>query len=315
MLKDAELREELHELSAAGAGDGYISALLTFGGTLGKDEKGYYIFYSSSDYLLAWELAEYMRVTFGYHAEVHIVDPDDKRRNRAYTLEIRGRHALTLLSSLGKIKVQNGEIVSLDLGVKSKIASMKELQEYVRGVYLSVGSLTRSSEAGLRLELPFELESDADAFLSLVEREGILLGKSEKGKKITLATRKGQTISDFCALMGANKSVLVLQDMIVEKYVGSKTARAGNLMLANTDKSVNAAIKQYHDAVTLRDGTAGFIGVAKEIREVAETRIANPDVSLEQLAALLPERITKSGLYHRLRKLKELAEKIREEKG
>ena len=298
--------------SAENASDAYVSALLTFGGTLGKDEKGYYLSYTTRDYLCAWEVGEYLREKYRYRGEVHIVDPDDKRRNRFYTIEVRGRCALELLSALGKIKLANGEISSLDLGVRSHLPSVKEAQEYARGVYLSVGTLTRAAE-GLRLEMNFELESDADAFLSLLAREDISMSKSEKGEKFSVGTRKGQTISDFCALMGANKSVLVLQEMIVKKYVDGKTARAGNLMLANTDKSVSAAIKQYNDAVTLREGTGGFIGVAKEIRDVAEARIQFPDVSLEELADRLPDRITKSGLYHRLQRLHDLAERIREE--
>ena len=313
MLTEKQLKEELHALAAEDAREAYISAILTFGGALGKDEKGYYLTYSSSDYLLAWEFASYLREKYDYHGEVGIVDPDDKRRNRFYQVELRGRHALGLLSDIGKVKVADGEIVSLDLGVKSKFSSAKDVQAYARGVFLSVGNLTRAAE-GLRLELTFEVESDADAFLTLLKKEDIVMSKTEKGEKYCLATRKGQTLSDFCALMGANKSVLVLQEMIVKKYVDGKTARAGNLALANTDKSVSAAIRQYNDAVTLRDGTGGFLGVPKEIVEVAAARIENPDVSIEQLAALLPDKITKSGLYHRLQKLKELAEKIREDK-
>ena len=312
MLKDPELKEELHALSEGSVGDGYVSALLTFDGTLGRDEKGFYLSYVSHDYLLAMELGKYLREKYRYHAEVRIVDPDDKRKSRVYALEVRGKCALELLSDLGKVRLESGEIVSVDLGVKSRIPIAKEAQEYVRGVYLSTGVVTRAAE-GLRLEMTFELESDADAMLALLKREGIMMSKSEKGEKYTVGTRKGQTISDFCALMGANKSVLVLQDMLVKKYMDGKTARAGNLMLANTDKSVSAAIRQYNDAVVLRDGTGGFIGVQKELREVAEARIAHPDVSIEELASLLSDRITKSGLYHRLQKLHELAEKIRED--
>ena len=313
MLTEKELKEELHGLSAAETRDAYVSAILTFGGTLGKDEKGYYLSYSSKDYLLAWEFASYMREKYNYHAEVGIVDPGDKRRNRVYQVEIRGKYALGLLSDIGKVTLSEGEIVSLDLGVKSKVSSAKDAQAYARGVFLSVGKLTRAAE-GLRLELTFEVESDADAFLSFLKREKIVMSKSEKDKKFCIATRKGQTLSDFCALMGANKSVFIVEDMIVKKYVDGKTARAGNLALANTDKSVSAAIRQYNDAVTLRDGTGGFLGVPKEIMEVATARIENPDVSIEELALRLPGKITKSGLYHRLQKLRELAEKIREDK-
>ena len=52
----------------------------------------------------------------------------------------------------------------------------------------------------------------------------------------------------------------------------------------------------------------------EEIAEVAEARINNPDVYIEQLAAILPGKITKSGLYHRLQKMREMAKSIREDK-
>ena len=313
MLTDRELKEELHALAEGGVGDSYVSALLTFGGNLGKDEKGEYLFYSTHDYRLALELASYLFDKYGYHAEVNIVDPDDKRRNRKYALEVRGKVAKALLSDLGKVKIVDGKIAQLELGVKSRFTSVKKEEEYVRGVYLSVGAITRAAE-GLRLEMTFELESDADALHDLLMRDGILLSKTEKSKKFTLSTRKGQTIADFAARMGASKSCFVLHDMVLKKDMNSNTARAGNLLLANTDKSVSAAVMQYEDAVTLREGTAGFCGVADEIREVAEARIQNPDVSIAELISKLPHVITKSGLYHRLQKMHDLAQKIREER-
>ena len=164
MLTEKQLKEELHALCAEGVGEAFVSAILTFGGSLGKDEKGYYLSYLSHDHQLAWEFACYMCERYDYHAEVAIRDPDDKRRNRVYQADVRGKKALALLSDLGKITLDSGEIVSLDLGVKSKLAAKKDLSPYVRGVFLSVGSLTRAAE-GLRLELTFEMEGDAKAFL------------------------------------------------------------------------------------------------------------------------------------------------------
>ena len=104
MLTEKQLKEELHALAAEETREAYVSAILTFGGSLCKDEKGYYLVYSSSDYLLAWEFASYLREKYDYHAEVGIVDPDDKRRNRYYKVEVRGRNALGLLSDVGKVK-------------------------------------------------------------------------------------------------------------------------------------------------------------------------------------------------------------------
>lgn len=312
MLTDRDLKEELYALSAETVGDGFVSAILTFGGSLGKDEKGHYLSYVTPDSHLAWSFATYLGARYGYHAEVAIVDPNDRRKNRVFSVEVRGKVAVETLADLGKVETEEGRIASCDLGVKSRVPA-KDLAEYVRGVYLSVGRLTRAAD-GLRLELTFELESDANAFCLLMKRSKIPLGRSTKGDRYTLGTRRGQTVSDFLALMGASKSVFVVEDMIVKKYMDSKTARAGNLLLANTDKSVSAAVRQYEDAIVLRDGSGGFIGVPKEIREVAEARIAHPDVSLEELATKLSGTITKSGLYHRLQKMRDLAQKIREER-
>ncbi len=313
MLTEKQLKEEVHALCGAGVRDAFVSAILTFGGTLSKDEKGYYLSYTSPDYLLAWEFGAYMNERYGYHSEIAFHEPGDKRRSRTYIVVIRGKYALELLSNIGKITLTDGEIDSLDLGVKSKITPAKEIADYARGVFLSVGSLTRAAE-GLRLELTFEIEGDAKAFCSLLKKNHINLNLSGKGEKYSLSTRKIQTIADFCALMGANKGDLALQDMMLQKIVEGNSARAGNLLLANTEKSVTAAVRQYNDAVTIRDGSGGFVGVPKEIADVAKARIENPDVSLEQLASILPGKITKSGLYHRLQKMREMAENYREDK-
>ena len=313
MLTEKQLKEELHALSEGVVPAPFIDAILTFGGTLAKDEKGHYLSYASHDYLLAWAFATYLCKEYAYHAEVGIVDPGDKRRSRLYRVDVRGKKALALLSDIGKVTLSEGEIVSLDLGVKSKVTPKKALRAYARGIFLSIGSLTRAAE-GLRLELTFELEGDAKSFLALVKRAGIVMTIKEKGDKYCVMTRKAQTISDFCALMEANKSVLVLNDMMLQKIMDGNTARAGNLLLANTDKSVSAAIRQYNDAITVEQATGGFLGVPREIAEVARARIENRDVSIEELAKLLPGKITKSGLYHRLQKLHELAESIKEER-
>ena len=164
---------------------------MTFGGTLSKDEKGYYLSYVSPDYLLAWEFATYMNERYGYHSEIAFHEPGDKRRSRTYIVVIRGKYALESLSDIGKITMANGEIDSLDLGLKSKVSHAKDIAPYVRGVFLSVGSLTRASE-GLRLELTFEIGRDAKAFQSLLKKNNISLNLSGKGEKYFLSTRKIQ---------------------------------------------------------------------------------------------------------------------------
>jgi DNA-binding protein WhiA len=50
------------------------------------------------------------------------------------------------------------------------------------------------------------------------------------------------------------------------------------------------------------------------LREIAELRIESPDASLKELGEMLNPKVGKSGVNHRLRKIDELADKIRNKK-
>ena len=311
MLTDSLVKEELHALSEENVGDAFVSALLTFGGELGRDEKGYYLLYSTQDDLLALAFAKYVKSGYGYAVEVGMIQPTDKRRNKVFTVEVRGRYALNILSDLGKVKLADGVVVSMDNGVKSRISSHKDAVEYVRAAYLSVGNVCRAGD-GVRMTFAFEMEDYADAFSTLLSHYDIEMKKREKAGKYDLSTRKAQVVSDLLALIGASKSVLAVQDSMVTKEARNSIRRAEQLNAANLDKAMIAAVKQYNDVIYLRDKNRLFL-LPPELKSVAETRLSNPDLSLEALRKALPEHISKSGLYHRFEKIAEIVERMKEE--
>ncbi|MBR6281944.1 MAG: hypothetical protein IKR14_05520, partial [Lachnospiraceae bacterium] len=49
-------------------------------------------------------------------------------------------------------------------------------------------------------------------------------------------------------------------------------------------------------------------------REIAEVRLENPDTPLKDLGNLLNPPVGKSGVNHRLRRISEIAERLREER-
>ncbi len=313
MVTDEAVKEELFALGEGEKGDDFVCAILSFGGELGRDERGYYLFYATSDYRLALLLSSYLKRAYDFNGEIGITRPEDKRRKRLFTLSVRGRTALSLLSDLKKIRVSGGEITLLDSGLKRNVAYVSDPSAYVRGVYLSCGSLSRAS-GSIRLTLAFDIEEYADDFHSFLESEGIGFSKQEKNGKFYLNSRKGQSISDFFALAGASKTVLAVQDKLVLTEVKNKIQRASNLSAANMDKSMSAAVKQYNDAIYLKEHTS-FYGVPEELTSVAKARIEHRDASLDELRELLPEKISKSGLYHRFEKIGEMVNALREEKA
>ena len=311
MVTDQSVKEELFALCEEDLGDDFVQAILSFGGELGKDERGYYLFYSTHDYRLALAFSSYLKRAYSYDGEIGITAPEDKRRKRYFTVSVRSRTALSLLADLKKIRVSGGAITLLDSGLKSNIAYVSDPAAYVRGVFLSCGSLSRASGA-MRLTFVFDLEEYADEFRAFLEGEEIVLSKSERDGKFCLTSRRAQAISDFFALAGANKTVLAVQDKLVLTEVKTKIQRASNLSAANMDKAMSAAVKQYNDALYLKEHTS-FYGVPEELASVAKARLEYKDASLEELREKLPEKISKSGLYHRFEKIGEMVNALREE--
>ena len=89
--------------------------------------------------------------------------------------------------------------------------------------------------------------------------------------------------------------------------------RKVNCETANIHKTVSAAVRQVEDITTIRD-VMGFGGLPDNLQEIAQLRLARPEATLKELGEALNPPVGKSGVNHRLRKLSELADKLRNEK-
>ena len=69
------------------------------------------------------------------------------------------------------------------------------------------------------------------------------------------------------------------------------------------------------ESIQLIDKEIGIDNLPDRLREVARLRIDNQDVSIKELGEMVSTgKISKSGINHRLRKLNEMADKIRNER-
>ena len=87
--------------------------------------------------------------------------------------------------------------------------------------------------------------------------------------------------------------------------------RQVNCEAANIAKTVNAANKQLED-IRLLKAHYGFSNLPENLREMAMVRLSHPESSLQELGGYLNPPVGKSGVNHRLRKLSEMADKIRD---
>ena len=112
------------------------------------------------------------------------------------------------------------------------------------------------------------------------------------------------------AVMEANVALMDLENIRILKEMRNSINRRVNCEAANIQKTVQASTRQVENIIYLRD-YYGFSRLPDNLREMAEVRLAYPEAALKELGAYLSPPVGKSGVNHRLRKLSELAEKLR----
>jgi len=101
-----------------------------------------------------------------------------------------------------------------------------------------------------------------------------------------------------------------LENLRIVKEMRNSINRRVNCETANITKTVNASTKRIQDIMLIQK-TLGLKGLQDSLREVAEVRLEYPEATLKELGEYLNPPVGKSGVNHRLRKLSEIAERIR----
>ena len=117
---------------------------------------------------------------------------------------------------------------------------------------------------------------------------------------------------DILNVMEAHVSLMELENVRILKEMRNSVNRKVNCETANINKTVSAAVKQVEDITYLRD-TIGFDHLPENLVEAAYVRLDHPEATLKELGEALDPPVGKSGINHRLRRLSELADKVRQE--
>ena len=127
--------------------------------------------------------------------------------------------------------------------------------------------------------------------------------------------KEAEKIGDFLRIIGAVKAVLYFEDIRIYRDHKNMTNRLNNCEQANVDKIIETANDQVKDIEFLKKMDVYDLLSDKE-KEVSEYRIKYPEASLVELSEIISmetgNKITKSGVYHRLNKIRQMAVKLKE---
>lgn len=182
----------------------------------------------------------------------------------------------------------------------------------VKGSFLGAGSINDPKKQ-YHLEIIFQEKNNAEYILNLCKSFNVHLKLLENKNKTYLYIKDAEEISKFLALIGASKAVLNLEEIRITKEVKNNVNRLVNCETANLNKIVNASVNQIND-IKLIMNLKKFDELPDYLKEIAMIRLENPEVSLKSLGEMLENPIGKSGVNHRLQKIHEIAEELRQSK-
>ena len=180
---------------------------------------------------------------------------------------------------------------------------------FIRGTYLAIGSMS-NPEKGYHMEFVFDREEMAEEFIQVLQTFSISAKMVLRKKNYVVYIKDGEEIVDMLNIMGAHISLMNLENTRIMKDMRNSINRRVNCETANIAKTVNAATKQVEDILFIRK-VYGLHRLPDNLRQVAEVRLSYPEASLVELSQLMDPPVLKSGVNHRLRKLSELAERLR----
>ncbi len=197
------------------------------------------------------------------------------------------------------------------------VGANEEIRAYLRGVFLSQGSINDPKTSRYHMELLIDKPTEAifiQKLLNIFDLNAKILNR-DKGYMIYI--KEAERISDFLKIIGAVKAVLYFEDVRIYHDKKNHTNRLNNCEQANTDKIVSSAQTQLKNIEILEENVAIEL-LDDKTKEALEYRKKYPEASLKELSEIITletnNKITKSGLNHRFRKINELATRLKKEK-
>ena len=179
---------------------------------------------------------------------------------------------------------------------------------FLRGAFLAGGSIS-NPEKSYHMELVTDHYNVSREIFSLLLELGFSPKSASRGGNYIVYFKQSAAIEDFFTVLGAPVSAMNIMSAKVEKDMRNTINRRVNCDSANADKIVSAAQEQL-DAIRRIEQKLGLDELPEKLRETALLRIANPESSISDLAALAMPPVSKSCINHRLRKLLETDQQL-----
>lgn len=227
------------------------------------------------------------------------------KKNNVYI--VRLKDAETMLRDLHIL----GDGITFIHDIDKKLIKKKCCKRsYLRGAFLAGGSVNNPETSSYHLEV-FSLYKEHNESLCELMNEFQLNSKTlERKNGFITYLKEAEKITEFLNVVGAHNALMRFEDVRIVRDMRNSVNRLVNCETANLNKTIGAALRQVENIRYIQE-SVGLDILPERLREIANLRVEHQDVTLKELGEMLNTPISKSGINHRLRKIDEIAEKLR----
>jgi cell division protein WhiA len=306
LVKDELCRIELHDICCMKSE--ILGVILT--GNLFAHGK------SSGNLKMVTENAAFARRVFSTIRKVYGINPEVSIR-RSSKLKKHISYSIILAS----MQIINKMLYDFEISAFSESTfapqntTLKKIccrKSFLRAAFLSGGSVS-DPEKTYHLEIATQNKMCTEIIKDLLVDYGINVKIIIRKGNYVAYIKEGENIVDFLNIIGAHTALMEFENVRILKEMRNGVNRIVNCETANLGKTVNASVRQV-DNIKLIKSTIGISNLPENLIDIANLRIEYAELSLKELGEMLNPRLGKSGVNHRLRKLDEIANEIREKR-
>ena len=196
-----------------------------------------------------------------------------------------------------------------DQMAKPKAGRIGNRRAFLRREFMERGSVS-DPVSSYHLEFAEKTSEEAEKVREAMSKYGLTPRIVLRKGRYVVYLKEAEQIATMLGLMDAQKAVMEFENSRILREISGNVNRKVNCETANIGKAVDAAVRQTESIRLIRD-TKGLDALPENLREIAFLRLENPEMPLKELGQLLDPPLGKSGTNHRLRKIEDYAEKLR----
>lgn len=283
-----------------------LSALIRMNGSVQLTNKKVVLDISTENAAIARRIYSLLKKHFQVHTELLVRKKMRLKKNNVYIVRIPVR----VQEILKELHIVSEGFVFTS-GINSELTRKNCCKRaYLRGAFLAGGSVNNPEGSSYHLEISSMYEEHCQALVELANEFHLNARCIERKKGFIFYIKEGEKIIELLNIIGAHQALFKFEDVRIMRDMRNSVNRIVNCETANLNKTIGAAVRQI-DNIKLLQKEVGLENLPDKLREVAEIRLAHPDMNLKEVGEMLKIPVSKSGVNHRLRKIDELAEKIR----